>query len=241
MWSVWYDFVKPLSWMRPLPCSRSGLRGVNLEEIDMTRSCTIIGAAIAAGGAGTLGASAVHAQTIIDFNGLPGIHDLLVEPYMEDGYTLTSIAAGQAAEINGFQPNGLFLAGTNAMPQIVRLMNGDNDPFDLLSIAIGDNSLGQSITFTGSNGASYLVQDGNIGLGVNFAALGGWQNLAWVDITVHNAPSGAPGQMTADNITVLTIPGPSALATIAMMSALAGRGRRRTSINRSASAQTSWQ
>lgn len=171
----------------------------------------------------SLNTPAALAQTVIDFNGLSGIHNLLIAPYVEDGYSLTSVVAGQAAQINGFQPNGLFLAGTTATPQVVRLMNAADDPFDLLSIAIGDNSLATSITFNGSNGASHLVIDGNLGLVLNFGAE--WQNLAWVDITVASGITGAPGQFTADNLTVQTIPSPG--ASVLGLAGLAWPWRRR--------------
>lgn len=176
---------------------------------------------------------AAHAQTVIDFNGLPPTvaHNLLVTPYAEDGYTLTSMTFGFAAEINGFQPNGLWLAGSTGTPMVVRLMNSNSDPFDLLSIAIGDNSTAGAITFSGSNGASYLVTDGNLGVGVNFAALGGWQNLAWMDITVLSSPGGGTGQLTADNLTVQTIPGPSGAVALAAF-ALVGSGRQRSRVSR---------
>ncbi len=174
-------------------------------------------------------AGKAHAQTVIDFNGLPPevTHNLLIFPYAEDGYTLTSMTFGFAAEINGFQPNGLYLAGSNGSPMVVRLLNADSDPFDLLSIDIGDNSTAGAITFTGSNGASRLIIDSDLGVGVNFAALGGWQNLAWVDITVLSSPTGATGQLTADNLTVQTIPGPSGAVALAAF-ALVGSGRRRS-------------
>jgi len=198
----------------------------------MARSFTAASCAFATASVIGLGAFAeeTHGAIVIDFNGLAGVHDLWVAPYSEDGYTLTSTVPGQAAQINGFQPNGLFLAGTTTTPQVVRLMNATNDPFDLLSIAIGDNSLAGATAFTGSNGASYLVTDNDLGVGVNFAALGGWQSLAWVDITVASSASGAPGQLTADNLTVQTVPGPSGAAALAAF-ALAGLGRQRNRAN----------
>lgn len=172
-----------------------------------------------------IGTASASAQVVIDFNGLPGTHNLLVGPYAEDGYTLTSTAAGQAAEINGFQPSGLLLRGTTAMPQVLRLMNATNDPFDLLSIAVGDNSLAGATTLSGSNGASRLIIDSDLGLVVSFGAL--WQSLAWVDITLTSNSTGAPGQLTADNLTVRTVPGPSGGILVAGAVA-ACRRRRRT-------------
>lgn len=140
-------------------------------------------------------------QTVIDFNGLPVPHNILVgDPYPEDGYTLTSTVAGQLAVVNGFQPNGLALRGTTAMPQVVRLEHAARDPFDLLSIEVGDNSHGESVTITGSNGASRVITHSDLALVVSFGAP--WRNLRWLDITVTNSPSGAPGQLTADNIVV---------------------------------------
>lgn len=142
------------------------------------------------------------AQVVIDFNGLPHVHNLQLDgPYSEDGYTLTSTTAGQAATVNGFQPNGLYLAGTTAMPQVVRLQNAANDPFDLLFIGIGDNSQGQTIVFTNSNGASRVVVHNDLAIGITFGSQ--WRNLAWVDITVASSPSGVPGQLTADNVTLM--------------------------------------
>lgn len=161
---------------------------------------------------------------VIDFNGLAGPHNLFSDSYSEDGYTLASLSNGLAAEVNGFQPNGLFLRGTNASPQIVRLTHSSNDSFDLLSIAIGDNSTAGATMFTGSNGASRLVIDSDLGLELNFGAE--WANLMWVQITVSNAASGAPGQFTADNIAVQTVPAPA--VSLLVMGVTAGRlGRRR--------------
>lgn len=164
-------------------------------------------------------------QVTLDFNGLAGPHDLLTSgSYSEDGYTLTSTATGQLAVVNGFQPNGLALRGTTAAPQILRLVNSSGSPFDLLSIAIGDNSLAQSITFAGSNGTTRLVVDSDLGVGITFGPL--WQGLNWVDVTVASAPSGAPGQLTADNLDVRTVPAPAGTVLMGLAGALALRRRR---------------
>lgn len=163
----------------------------------------------------TATAAPALAQVTIDFNGLPGMHDLLLDgPYAEDGYILTSTSAGQLALVNGFQPNGIALRGTTAAAEVVRLMNSVGQPFDLLSIAIGDNSLAGAVTFTGSTGASRLVIDTDLGVGITFGTE--WRNLAWVDIRVASAPSGAPGQLTADNISVLTVPAPGAAVVLGL-------------------------
>lgn len=165
------------------------------------------------------GAAVVRAQVVIDFDGLPAPHNLLAAPYAEDGYTLTSTAAGQAAEINGFQPNGLLLRGTTVAPQVVRLANASSDPFDLLSIAVGDNSLAGATQFTASSGASRVILDSDLGLVVGFGAA--WQNLDWVDIRVTNAFSGAPGQLTADNVTLVTVPEPGTLFAMLVLTTIA--------------------
>jgi hypothetical protein len=147
--------------------------------------------------------AAAHAQVVIDFNGLPGVHDLLLDgPYSEDGYTLTSTAAGEAATVNGFQPNGLYLAGTTEFPQIVRLMNAAGDRFDLRHIGIGDNSHEENITFAASNGAIRAVSHFDLAIGITFDVQ--WRNLAWVNLRVVSSPFGGPGQLTADNITITT-------------------------------------
>lgn len=166
-----------------------------------------------------------QAQIILDFNGLPGLHDLLnAGPYTEDGYTLTSTAAGQLAVVKSFQPNGLALRGTTAAPQVVRLMNAAGDPFDLLSIAIGDNTLANAVTFMSSSGASRLVIDSDLGVGITFG--NEWRNLAWIDIRIASSPLGAPGQFTADNIAVLTVPAPGAGVALALGGLFAARRRR---------------
>lgn len=170
-----------------------------------------------------IGAASARAEVIIDFNGLPAPHNLHSAPYVEDGYGVTSTSPGQAAEINGFQPNGLLLRGTTLTPQVVRLTNANGDPFDLLSIAIGDNSLAGATQLTASSGASRLIVDGDLGLVIAFGS--SWQNLDWVDVTVANAFSGAPGQLTADNITVLTVPDPGALTAILIMMVGSRAGR----------------
>lgn len=145
------------------------------------------------------GQRAARAQVVIDFNGLAAPHNILVgDPYPEDGYVLTSTVAGQLAVINGFQPNGLALRGTTAMSQVVRVENAALAPFNLLSVEVGDNSLGGSVRFTGSNGATRVITHSDLARVVNFAEP--WRNLRWLDITVANSPSGAPGQLTADNI-----------------------------------------
>lgn len=162
-----------------------------------------------------IGTASAGAQVVIDFNGLPAPHNLLSAPYVEDGYGLTSTSPGQAAEINGFQPNGLLLRGTTPAPQVVRLTNANDDPFDLLSIAIGDNSLAGATQLTASSGASRLIVDSDLGLVIGFGS--SWQNLDWIDVTVTNASSGAPGQLTADNITVLTVPEPGTLTAILIL------------------------
>lgn len=162
-----------------------------------------------------IGAVSAGAEVVIDFNGLPAPHNLLSAPYLENGYWLTSTSPGQVAEINGFQPNGLLLRGTTRAPQVVRLTKANDDPFDLLSIAIGDNSLAGATQLTASSGASRLIVDSDLGLVIGFGS--SWQNLDWVDFTVANASSGAPGQLTADNITVITVPEPGTLTAILMM------------------------
>lgn len=177
------------------------------------------------GGWAALACPAAFGQVTLGFNGLGGPHDLLTAgPYGEDGYTLTSTAAGQLAVVNGFQPNGLALRGTTATAQILRLVNSSGSPFDLLSIGIGDNSLAQSITFAGSNGSTRLVVDSDLGVGITFGPQ--WQGLSWVDVTVASAPSGAPGQLTADNLVVRTVPAPAGTAVIGLAGAVALRRRR---------------
>lgn len=190
----------------------------------MHRHMLIPFAVMAMGTAG-LTASPAIGQVTLDFNGLPAAHDLLIAgPYAEDGYTLTSTAAGQLAVVNGFQPNGLALRGTTAASQILRLVNSSGSPFDLLSIAIGDNSLAQSIAFAGSNGSTRLVVDSDLGVGITFGPQ--WQGLSWVDVTVASAPSGAPGQLTADNLVVRTVPAPTGTVVLGLAGAVALRRRR---------------
>ena len=168
-------------------------------------------------------AGAAHAQ-VIDFNNLPGPHNLLTSPYTEDGYSLTSLAAGQAAEINGFAPNGLLLRGTTAGPQVLRLENSGGSPFNLLSLLVGNNTNAGSTLLTASTGATRLILDPDIGLPLNLGAQ--WHNLAWVDIRVANSAAGAPGQFTGDNITLQTVPAPGATLALAA-AALAAIPRRR--------------
>lgn len=174
----------------------------------------------------SIAASAALGQVTIDFNGLVGVHDLLTAgPYSEDGYTLTSTAAGWRAVVNGFQPNGLALGGTTAVPQVVRLINAAGNPFDLLSIGIGDNSVEDVATFTGSNGAMRLVGHGDLGIGITFG--NEWRNLDWVDVTVGSNPLGTPGEIAADNIRVLTVPAPGAATFAALAGVVSTRRRRR--------------
>jgi hypothetical protein len=54
---------------------------------------------------------------------------------------------------------------------------------------------------------------------------------AGVDITVMNSPAGAPGQLTTDNITVLTVPAPGAAVAIAAAGVLGAARRRRRTIS----------
>lgn len=119
----------------------------------------------------------------------------------------------------------MLLRGTTVAPQVVRLANANSDPFDLLSIAVGDNSLAGATHFTASSGASRLIVDSDLGLVVGFDAA--WQNLDWVDIQVTNAFSGAPGQLTADNITVLTVPEPGTLLAMLILTTIATARPRR--------------
>ncbi|QOJ15223.1 MAG: PEP-CTERM sorting domain-containing protein [Planctomycetia bacterium] len=164
------------------------------------------------------------AQVVIDFNGLAATHDLLtVGPYSEDAHTITSTVGGLLAEINGFQPNGLFLRGQTSIPQVVRIMNEANDPFDLLSIAIGDNTTASAVTVTvtGSSGINRLIVDGDVGLVASFGE--DWRGLDWVDVRVSSSPSGAPGQFSADNITLRTVPEPGSLALLVLAAAFAVR------------------
>lgn len=168
--------------------------------------------------AGSLSPSS--AQVVIEFNGLPGTHDLLTDgPYAEDGYAITSTDSGIRAEINGFQPNGLFLRGQTSTPQVVRLMNAANDPFDLLSIAIGDNTTASAVTVAGSSGISRLIVDGDVGLVASFGD--DWRALDWVDVRVSSSPSGAPGQISADNITLRTVPEPGSLVLLVFATSFA--------------------
>lgn len=113
----------------------------------------------------------------------------------------------------------MLLRGTTVAPQVVRLANASSDPFDLLSIAVGDNSLAGATQLTASSGASRLIVDSDLGLVVGFDAA--WQNLDWVDIRVTNAFSGAPGQLTADNITVFTVPEPRTLFAMLILTTIA--------------------
>lgn len=108
---------------------------------------------------------------------------------------------------------------------MVRLSHTGGSPFDLLSIVVGNNSLANATSMTGSNGASRTVVDSHLGLGISFGAP--WQNLTWVDITVASAPCGAPEQFTGDNYLVRTVPGPGAGSAFGLAGAVGLRGRRR--------------
>jgi hypothetical protein len=184
---------------------------------------------------------------------VPGSFVSLTAPYSQNGLTLTPTATGAPTISTHFDADylnpgvgGEIHKGNDAESAKVEFSGGN---FNLLSIDIvkwslasGDSSL--TLTFTGSNGSTHDVSYNFTGT-IDFAALGGFTNIAWVVMSVPDINALCPPNGTGicsgvvfDNITVAgaETPLPAALplfaAGLGALGVIGWRRKKRTALAR---------